>query len=123
MPFGSDSTSKVEILRCRDCQEFIASDAARCRFCGRQFDSMTITAGVAATRAENNRYRRDYYLKHMLVGLTLFAVFSLITFGTFWAASRRNQGYFVVFWGFIIAGLGDFIYGLYGYLGGVLSKK
>src|SRR5688572_9292133 len=123
MPFGSDGESRVEILRCPGCQEFIADDSTRCRFCGRQFDSATIKSGVAATLAENKRHRRDHYLKLMLAGFALFAVFALITFGTFLAASRGNRGYFVVIWGLMLGGLGDFIYGLYGYLGEALSKK
>ena len=123
MPFGSGSESKVEILRCPGCQEFIASDSTRCRFCGRQFDSATIKSGVAATRAENKRHRRDHYLKHMFAGSALFAVFALITFGTFWAASRGNRGFYIAIWGLMLGGLGDFIYGLYGFLGEALSKK
>jgi hypothetical protein len=124
MPFGPNSTTDVQILRCRNCQEFIASDAARCRFCGCQFDSATIKAGVAAMRAENKQHRRDHYLKHMLVGFAVFAGGALLTFGSFWVAVKSEfGGYYVVTWGFMLGGLGDFIYGLYGFLGEALSKK
>jgi hypothetical protein len=68
-------------------------------------------------RAENRKYRRAHYLKHLLGGFGLFAAGAAITLATLWA-----EIYLLVFWGLMAAGFSDFVYGLYGFLGEALSK-
>lgn len=116
--------SEAQILRCPSCREFIASDATTCRFCRRPLDPQTIKDGVSATQAENKRYRRNHYLKHMMTGLGLFALGASITAATLWAAfNSKSGGYYVVTWGFMLGGIGDLLYGLYGFVGEALTKK
>jgi uncharacterized membrane-anchored protein len=116
--------SDVEVLRCPGCKEYIASDATRCRFCKRPLDAQTVRAAVAATQAENKKYRRDHYLKHMMTGLGLFVLGVVLTVGSLWSAFKSSAGgYYVVTWGLVLAGGGDFVYGMFGVLGEVISRK
>jgi uncharacterized membrane protein len=116
--------SGVEILQCPGCREYIASDAKSCRFCRRPLDPQTIKTAVAATQNENKRYRRRHYLKHMLMGFGLFVGCSLLTVLSLWSAfTSERGGYYVVTWGLILAGFGDLLYGTFGFLGEVLSRK
>jgi hypothetical protein len=116
--------SDVQILRCPGCQEYIASDSTRCRFCSRPLDAQTIKTAVEATQVENKKYRRRHYLKHMFAGLGIFAAGVAITFVTVAAAfSSEAGGFYIVTWGLIVAGAGDFLYGLFGLLGEAFSKK
>jgi hypothetical protein len=114
----------VQILQCPGCKEYIASDAQSCRFCRRPLDSQTIKTAVAATKEDNKKYRRSHYLKHLLTGFGLFVGGTLLTVMTAWAAfTSESGGYYVVTWGLIVTGFVDFLYGLYGYIEEVLSKK
>jgi uncharacterized membrane protein len=116
--------SEVQILQCPGCKEFIASDSKSCRFCHRPLDPQTIKTAVAATQEENKRYRRRHYLNHMLIGLALSAGGSLLTGLSVWDAFNSERGgHYVITWGLILAGVGDFLYGMFGILGEVLSKK
>jgi uncharacterized membrane-anchored protein len=116
--------SDVQVFQCPGCKEYIASDAARCRFCRRPLDAQTISAAVAATQADNKKYRRNHYLKHMGTGLGLFVLGTVLTVGSLWSAfASEAGGYYVVTWGLVAAGGGDFLYGLFGFLGEALSKK
>jgi uncharacterized membrane protein len=63
-------------------------------------------------------------MKHMLMGLGLFVGGSLLSGLSIWAAfTSESGGYIIVTWGLVLAGVGDFLYGLFGFLGEVLSKK
>ena len=119
-----NNRNAAQILQCPDCKEYVASDAQSCRFCRRQLDSYTIKMAVATNQRENRRYRRDHYAKHMVTGAGLFTLSAFVTFGTLWlATTSESGGYYVVAWGFMIGGIGDFLYGLYGLLSEVFSKK
>ncbi len=119
-----DNTSKAQILQCPDCKEYIASDAQSCRFCRRVLDSWTIQRAVTATQKENKRHRRDHYMEHMVIGFSLFFGGSLLTVSTvWWAFTSEIGGCYIVTYGMIVSGFVDMAYGLYGYLGEVLSKK
>ena len=116
--------SDVQVFRCPGCKEYIASDAASCRFCRRPFDAQTIRAAVAATQAENKKYRRDHYLKHVATGFGLFALGVILTVGSLWSAfTSEAGGYYVVTWGLVVAGGGDFLYGMFGMLGEMFSRR
>ncbi|HEX3557819.1 MAG TPA: hypothetical protein VHU19_01355 [Pyrinomonadaceae bacterium] len=113
----------VQILQCPGCKEYIASDAERCRFCSRPLDAQTIRIAVAAQQKENKSYRRRHYLKYMLTGLGIFVVGLVITVGTLaMAASSPGGGHFFITWGLMLAGAGNFLYGLVGVIGEMFSK-
>ncbi|HZT60570.1 MAG TPA: hypothetical protein VFA21_18340 [Pyrinomonadaceae bacterium] len=113
----------VQILQCPSCKEYIASDAERCRFCSRPLDAQTKQTAAAALQKDNKRYRRSHYLKYMLTGAGVFAVGVVITVGTIaMAASSEGGGHFVVTWGLMLVGAGNFLYGLIGIIGETFSK-
>ena len=116
--------SDVEIFQCPGCKEYIASDAASCRFCKRPLDAQAVQAAVAATHKENRKYRRGHYLNHMLIGLGLFAVGLLIFVAILGSDFTRATGrLYMVACVLIIAGGGDFLYGMVGVLGELFSRK
>ena len=108
----------VRVFQCPNCKEFIATDAKACRFC-----STPITAELAQTAAnaqadENRKYRKKKYTTHMLSGAGVFLVGAAITVVTFLAASvGKGGGHFVITWGLMLVGGGNFLYGLIGWLG------
>jgi len=110
--------SQVRVFQCPSCKEFIATDAKTCRFC-----STPITVEVAQTQAriqeeENRLYRRKKYARHMLRGGGLAALGLAITIGTVAMASvSEGGGHYVVTYGLIFVGGGNFLYGLVGWLG------
>ena len=110
--------SQVRVFQCPACKEFIATDAKACRFC-----KTPITADVAQAQAniqaeENRVERRKKYGRHMLTGGGMFALGLAITIGTLVAASAsEGGGHYVVTYGLILAGGGNFLYGLVGWLG------
>ena len=111
------------ILQCPRCKEYISSDAKTCRFCSRPLDEQTVQRAVAEQARENKTYRRNQYLKHMLIGAGVFALGLVITIGTYAAAaSSESGGHFVITYGFIAGGALDFLYGLVGCIGEMISK-
>ena len=80
--------------------------------------------GGAAQVKDNDRYMRSRYLKHMLSGGGLFLLGLFISILSIVKAySSPSGGYYVVTWGFVIFGGGDFLYGLVGVIGLMRSKK
>jgi hypothetical protein len=54
----------------------------------------------------------------MFIGIGLFALGLIITLATYSAAVSSPQGgYYVITYGLMLAGCGDFVYGLAGWLG------
>jgi hypothetical protein len=116
--------SGVQILQCPGCKEYIASDSRECRFCHRPLDAQTIQAAVEATQKENKKYRRGRYIKSMLIGAGIFIVGLVITVGTLAAAATsEGGGHFVVTWGLLLVGAGNFLYGLVGLIGEAFSRE
>ena len=115
--------SAAKILQCPGCKEYIASDAKTCRFCSRPLDEQTVQRAVAEQAKENRTYRRNQYLKHMLIGLGVFVLGLVITISTYAAAAASpSGGHFVITYGFIAGGALDFLYGLVGFIGELRSK-
>lgn len=107
----------VRVFPCPRCQEFIATDAKICRFCAAPIDAETAQSAADAQDKENGRYMRRRYARHMLIGAGLFAAGVVITLLTFSAAAYSEGGaHFVVLYGLILYGAGDFLYGLAGLL-------
>ena len=110
--------AQVKVFQCPACKEFIATDAQTCRFC-----KTPITAEVAQTQArvqedENRSFRKKQYSRHMLTGGGLAALGLAITIGTLLMATvSEGGGHYVITYGLIIVGGGDFLYGLAGWLG------
>ena len=110
--------SQLGIFQCPSCLEFIATDAQTCRFC-----STPIAAEVALAEAnrladENRTYRRKKYARHMLTGGGVLGLGLAITIGTLLVATAaEGGGRYVVTYGLIVAGGGDFLYGLVGWIG------
>ncbi len=67
---------------------------------------------------ENVRYMRRRYARHMLVGGALFVLGLVISVGTLaLAVYSPAGGYYLITWGLVLYGAGDFLYGLAGVSG------
>jgi len=110
--------SQVRVFQCPHCKEYIASDAKTCRFCHAPIDDQTAQAAADLQAQENQRYRRKQYARHILTGGGLFALGLFATVGSYLvAASSREGGHYVITYGLMLSGFGDFLYGLVGWLG------
>ncbi len=110
--------SQARVFRCPRCREFIATDARSCRFCRTPIDARAAQSAADAQEVENKQYRRKQYARHMLTGGGLFLLGVVVTAGTLGlAASARGGGQFVIMYGLVFYGAGDFLYGLVGWLG------
>jgi hypothetical protein len=115
--------SQVRVFPFPQCTEFIATDASSCRFCSTPIDPQKAQEAADEQVKTNDRYMRSRYRKHMLTGgglclLGLFiSVLSIVK-----AYSSPSGGYYVVTWGFVIFGGGDFLYGLVGVIELMTSK-
>ena len=109
--------SQTRVFQCPGCHEFIATDAKSCRFCSIPIDAQAAQLAADAQEIENKQYRRKRYARHMLIGAAVFALGLFITVGTFTAAVSSEQGgHYVITFGLLLSGAGDFIYGLAGWL-------
>jgi hypothetical protein len=116
--------SAAPILQCPSCKEYISSDARSCRFCHTPLDQQTVAKAVAAQARENSAYRRRHYQKHLLIGLGLFFLGLIITFGTYsMAASSQGGRNYIITYGLLVTGALDFLYGLFGWIGELRSKQ
>ena len=110
--------SQVRVFQCPRCHEFIATSATSCRFCSTPIDPQAAQLAADAQDKENVRYMRRRYPRHMLIGGAIFVAataFSIMTIAA--AYYSPSGGYFIVVYGLILYGAGDFIYGLAGVLG------
>jgi hypothetical protein len=115
---------QVQVFPCPRCGEFIATDASQCRFCSTPIDPQKAQEAAAAQVKDNERYMRSRYLRHMLTGAGLFLLGLFISILSIVKAySSPSGGYYVVTWGFVIFGGGDFLYGLVGVIGLMRSKQ
>ena len=106
--------SKAGIIQCPSCREFISSDATHCRFCKTPIDPKVAAQAAEQLAGENRSERKRAALKHMLVGLGIFVLGLAITIGTYsMAASSNGGGHYVITYGLIISGAGNFLYGAY----------
>jgi len=110
--------SQVRVFQCPSCKEFIATDAKTCRFCSTPITPEVAQAQATIQENENRIYRKKKYTRHMLTGGGLAALGLIITIGTYAAASvSEGGGHFVITYGLILAGGGNFLYGFVGWLG------
>jgi predicted nucleic acid-binding Zn ribbon protein len=108
---------QIRVFQCPGCHEFIATDAKSCRFCSIPIDAQAAQLGADAQEIENKQYRRKRYARHMLTGAGVFALGLIISLATFTAAvSSEEGGYYIVTYGLMLSGAGDFIYGLAGWI-------
>ena len=110
--------SQVRVFQCPNCKEFIATDAKSCRFCSTPITEEVAQAQAKVQEEENRVYRRKKYARHMLTGGGLAALGLAITIGTLLLATvSEGGGHYVITYGLILAGGGNFLYGLVGWLG------
>jgi len=111
-------STQTRIFQCPSCKEYIASDAKACRFCSTPIDAQTAQAAANAQAVENKQYRRKQYARHMMTGGGLCALGLIITIGSYViAASGEGGGRYMMMYGLMIVGAGNFLYGLVGWLG------
>ena len=111
--------SQSKVFQCPNCREFISIEATKCRFCSTPIDTQTAQAGANAQADENRKYRKKQYAKHMLTGAGLFlagivVAFLILMVQVLAAPSARIV---IVYWGLMLVGAGDFLYGLVGWVG------
>jgi len=81
-------------------------------------DAQTAQAAADAQAVENKQYRRKQYARHMMTGGGLAALGLVITIGSYIAASSgEGGGRYMMMYGLVIVGVGNFLYGLVGWLG------
>jgi hypothetical protein len=109
--------SQARVFQCPNCREFISADATSCRFCSTPIDAQTAQLAADAQAADNKRYRKKQYARHMLLGGGVFSLGFAITVATLIAAVvSEGGGHYLITWGLMLAGGGDFLYGLLGWL-------
>src|ERR1051326_4123975 len=69
----------MKVFRCPSCHEFIVADATKCRFCSAPVDAETAKSAAAAQEKENRLYRRKHYVRHIFIGVGVFALGLVIT--------------------------------------------
>jgi hypothetical protein len=105
------SVIRVRAFQCPNCDEFIATNAERCRFCNYQIDTGGANIAADLQEKENTRYRRRKYVKHIFSGL-LTAIIGIAV-----AVSQiMTGGATFTVWIIFVGGMGDMIYGLAGWL-------
>ena len=110
--------SQVRVFQCPNCHEYIATDAKSCRFCATPIDAQTAQQAADAQARENKSFRRRHYARHILIGAGLFAAGAVVTTLTYTAAAvSPSGGHFLIMWGLMLSGAGDFLYGVAGWLG------
>lgn len=110
--------SQARVFQCPSCHEFIATDAKSCRFCSTPVDVQVAQSAADAQENENKQYRRKQYARHIFAGGGLFALGVLVTVLSYISATTsRGGGHYVVTYGLMLSGGGDFLYGLVGWLG------
>lgn len=105
--------TQVRVFQCPSCHEFIATDAKSCRFCSVPIDPESAQIAADAQDQENVRYMRRRYMRHMLIGGAVFLGAAAFTMLPLAAGSNVT----VVYYGLILYGVGDFLYGVVGVLG------
>ena len=109
---------QTSVFQCPNCHEYIASDARSCRFCSTQIDAQTAQDASQAQEIENRLYRRKQYGRHVVTGSGLFALGLLIAVVSYvTTVTFSGGGFYLVTYGLMLSGLGDFLYGLVGWLG------
>ncbi len=110
--------SQARVFQCPACKEFIATDATQCRFCSTPIDAQAAQSAADAQDVENKRYRKKQYARHIMIGGSVFALGLAITLLTYmWAAMSEGGGSYVITYGLMLAGGGDMLYGLVGWIG------
>jgi hypothetical protein len=110
--------SQARVFQCPSCKEFISTDATSCRFCKAPIDASVAATAADAQSLENKRERKKGYAKHMMTGGGILALGLIVTIGSYAAAAASAEGgSYVITWGLVLAGAGDFLYGLWGWLG------
>lgn len=110
--------SRVRVFPCPRCNEFISTDADRCRFCATPIDKQAAQLAADVQDKENVRYMRRRYARHMVTGGAIFLVATAFSVATLLSAVyAETGGYVVLVYGLILYGAGDFIYGLTGVSG------
>jgi predicted nucleic acid-binding Zn ribbon protein len=109
---------QISVFQCPSCHEYIAADAKSCRFCSTPIDAQRAQAASVAQETENRLYRRKQYARHMLTGSGLFALGLLIAVVSYvTTVVFSGGGFYLVTYGLMLSGLGDFLYGFVGWLG------
>ncbi len=105
----------IRVFQCPKCKEYVNTSMSECRFCHAPIDSHT--AKLAADHEEdgNRLHRTRDYLRHIWIGLGLLLIGVILTFGVSSAASSDSEDHYFLFYGAIVAGLLDLVYGLFGW--------
>ncbi|MBX7219724.1 MAG: hypothetical protein K1Y36_07245 [Blastocatellia bacterium] len=107
------SFDRVRVFQCPSCQEYITTDAERCRFCGIPVDRQASQAEETKQVREENLTK---YKGHMFGGIAFFlcgllgVIFSAAIF--FYV---RSVGIYVITFGMMASGIAEFSYGYRGW--------
>ncbi|MGH9971661.1 MAG: zinc ribbon domain-containing protein [Pyrinomonadaceae bacterium] len=119
-----ESRDSVKPFPCPKCGEYLAADAARCRYCGTEISRDYARDAVRREVLANRRYRKRHYSKHLRLGAGLFALGMGAMIGSYFLAPMMLHSDAV--WiprGLILGGGGDFLYGVWGLTSEARSGK
>ena len=107
---------RVRVFPCPGCAEFIATNAAICRFCSMPIDAAVAKAALDAQDSANTGNRIKKYVRHIRIGAALYVVGLLILLATRAAGISEQPEHVFLNVGLITSGFGEFIYGIVGYV-------
>lgn len=112
--FQEDKASKT--IRCPECNNFISSDAASCRFCGLTLTPEMLEVGVEKETEEIRQVQIGFHKTAFWTGLATLAIGTVLMGVSLVSLLLPIDG--VIFpWSPVIfvAGLGQLLYSLYGF--------
>jgi hypothetical protein len=118
------SHEPVKPYPCPMCNEYLASDAPKCRHCGAEIDSVYAQDAARRERLANRSYRKGHYSKHLWRGGGIFILGMAVMIGSYFLFPAILQMDLV--WiprGLIAGGGADFLYGLWGHASEARSAK
>ena len=100
---------------CSECGEYLASETARCRYCGVEIDPNYASDAARREKLANRLYRKDHYSKHLRRGGSLFALGVAVLVGSYFLfpVVLRTDAVWIPR-GLILGGGADFLYGVWG---------
>ena len=134
----------LAVFRCPQCKEFINDSMTECRYCGSVIDRSKIDAAIEEKKREQRTNMRRVYATHIWAGLCVLLIFATAAAALYGLALHMGFGFLDFFHpgrgmvgGYVhgaifgatyavvclsLGGLGDFLYGLIGWLGPECSK-
>lgn len=104
---------KIQVFRCPNCSEYIASDSERCRFCSTLISLDMKQSKIEQEKSETKKANRKTAFRHLGIGGLIFLAGLVVFYASFAAASSSERGNLRIILILLVGGGMDFLYGLY----------